>query len=61
MKRKSLHKILCSTVSLLTCALLIDNTISVPVYTDDEGTDIVIEIPECVPMNDEESIGELDH
>jgi len=63
MKNKTFKKLLTHATSLLACALLIGNTISVPTPTDEEGNPIIIELPstgdedeepEYIPQSDEE-------
>lgn len=67
MKRQMIQKLLTASASLMACALLIGNTITVPTPTDGEGNSITIELPshdnedtapEYSLLNDDDDWGE---
>lgn len=69
MKNKTFKKLLTHATFLLTCALLIGNTIQIPAPTDEDGNSIIIELPslgdeakepEYSPLDDDEPFGSND-
>lgn len=45
MKKQMIQKLLTASASLMACALLIGNTITVPTPTDGESNSVIIELP----------------